>query len=310
MKQLPVLIKREFWEHRGVFLILPAVVTAVFISLLLILLIGLYSNSMSINVDAEYESSNETRQLQIEDSSLMDVFGAKFAELAVMPEEVREERLDKLFVGVSVIWFGILWVVVFFYLLGSLYDDRRDRSILFWKSMPVSDALTVGSKLAAGLILAPLIYLGFVVVAHMAIAILATIVASGQDVAVWDTLWVSANFVSRWIGFIVLFVFTMFWCLPFFGWVVFVSSWAKSAPLAWVIGIPIVLMLLEATLFNTRFISEFARQHTFSVEFWQHGQTLIQDFQLPQAIELASSLVVGMLFVALAVWQRGKADEI
>jgi ABC-2 type transport system permease protein len=310
MKQLPILIKREFWEHRGVFLILPAVVTAVFISLLIILLIGLYSNSVSINVDAEYETSTETHEFQVQDSSLMDLFGVKLAELSMMPAEMREDRLDSLFSGVSVLWFSILWVVVFFYLIGSLYDDRRDRSILFWKSMPVSDALTVGSKLAAGLVLAPLIYLGFVAIAHLAIAMLATIAASGQDISVWETIWVSADLVTRWFVFLMLFVFTMFWCLPFFGWVLFVSSWAKSAPLAWVVGVPIVFMLLEATVFNTRYLTDFAREHTFSIEFWNNGKTLARDFNLPQAIELTTSLVIGMVFVLLAIWQRGKADEI
>ena len=310
MSQLPILVRRELWEHRGVFLILPAIITAVFISLLLLLLVAASSNGMDISVDAEYESGSETREFTIQDSSLMDVFGVQLSQLAQMPAEVREARLNQLFSGVSVLWFGILWVVIFFYLLGSLYDDRRDRSILFWKSMPVSDTLTVVSKLAAGLLLAPLIYLGFVVFAHLAIAIIATIAASGQDVSMWDTLWVSANFFSRWIWFLVFFAFTIFWCLPFFGWVLLVSSWAKSAPLAWVIGVPVVLMLLEATLFNSNFLTGFVKQHSLSIDFWGHGSAVLGNFRLPEAIELASSLVVGMLFLGLAVWQRGKADEI
>jgi ABC-2 type transport system permease protein len=310
MKQLPILVRRELWEHRGVFLVVPAVVTAVFVSLLLLLMIGAYSNGMDISVDAEYESANETRQFTIQDSSLMDVFGVQLSRLAMMPDQVREERLNQLFTGVSVLWFAILWVVIFFYLLGSLYDDRRDRSILFWKSMPVSDTLTVASKLAAGLVVAPLIYLGFVILAHLAIAVIATIAASGQDISVWDTLWVSANFVTRWVWFLVFFIFTMLWCLPFFGWVLLVSSWARSAPLAWVIGVPVGLMLLEATLFNTNFLTEFVKQHTLSIEFWDHGKAVLGDFQLPEAVELTSSLVVGMVFLGLAVWQRGKADEI
>ena len=53
----------------------------------------------------------------------------------------------------------ILWLVVFFYLLGALYEERRDRSILFWKSMPVSDVMTVASKLVTALLVVPLVYL-------------------------------------------------------------------------------------------------------------------------------------------------------
>lgn len=310
MKQLLILVRREYWEHRGTFLILPAVVTGVFIGVLLLLLLGLSSNSIEVNIDADWETEHETHELRVEDSSLMDVFGMKVAELAAMPESVRAERLDQVFTSMSLIWIGVLWVVIIFYLLGALYDDRRDRSILFWKSMPVSDALTVGSKLAAGLVLAPMIYLGFIVVAHLSLAVAATIGASGQDLSVWDTLWLSANFLSRWAGFLVLYTFTVLWCLPFFGWLLLVSSWAKSAPMAWAVGVPILLVLLEGLLLDSGVLGRFFLEHMLSIEFWQQGRQVISNFQLPQALEFVSSLVVGMVLVALAVWQRGKADEI
>jgi len=310
MKQLLILTRREFWEHRGTFLILPAVVTGVFIGFLLLLLLGLSSNSIAINIDADWESEYETHELRVEDSSLMDVFGMKMAELAAMPESVREHRLDQLFTGISLIWIGVLWIVIIFYLLGALYDDRRDRSVLFWKSMPVSDALTVGAKLAAGLVLAPMIYLGFIVIAHLSLAMAATIGASGQQFSLWDTLWVSANFFSRWAGFLVLYAFTVLWCLPFFGWLLLVSSWAKSAPMAWAVGVPILLALLEGMLLGSDVLGRFFLEHMLSIEFWQQGREVISNFQLPEALEFVSALVVGMVLVALAVWQRGKADEI
>lgn len=310
MKQLLTLIRREYWEHRGTFLILPAVVTGVFIGLLLISLLGLSSDSIEFNIDADWESENETHQLRVEDSSLMDVFGMKMAELAALPESVREARLDQLFTGMSLIWIGVLWVVIIFYLLGALYDDRRDRSILFWKSMPVSDAMTVGSKLFAGLVLAPMIYLAFIAVAHVSLAVAATIGASGQDISVWDTLWASANFFGRWAGFLMLYAFTVLWCLPFFGWLLFVSAWAKSAPLAWATGVPILLAVLEGVLLDSDILGRFFVEHTLSIEFWRQGREVISNFELPAALEFASSLVVGMVLVGAAVWQRGKADEI
>ncbi|MFT5563289.1 MAG: ABC-2 type transport system permease protein, partial [Litorivivens sp.] len=147
MKQLPILIRRELWEHRGAFLFLPAITTAVVVSLLLILLIGLYTDPFQVSVDADIESGSDTHEFIVHDSSLMDLFGSQLGALAEMPQAMREDRLDGLFSGVSVIWFVTLWVVIIFYLLGALYDDRRDRSILFWKSMPVSDTMTVASKL-------------------------------------------------------------------------------------------------------------------------------------------------------------------
>jgi len=310
MKQLPILIRRELWEHRSSFLFLPAITTAVVVSLLLILLIGLYSDSFQMSMDADIETNSGTHEFTMRDSSLMDLLGAQLGELAAMPEAMRADRLDSLFTGVSVIWFGTLWIVIIFYLLGALYDDRRDRSILFWKSMPVSDTMTIASKLMAGLVLAPLIYLMFIMIAHLAIALVATIAASGQDVSIWDTLWAPAHFVARWFGFLALYGFIILWCLPFFGWLLLVSSWAKSAPLAWAVGVPVVLAVLEGALLGTTFVSEFAKEHTFSASFLAHSKAVVSDFELPQALEFASSLIVGMGFIALAVWQRGKADEI
>ncbi|MFT7243569.1 MAG: ABC-2 type transport system permease protein [Candidatus Azotimanducaceae bacterium] len=310
MKQLPILIRREFWENRTTFLFLPAITTGVVVFLLLILLVGLYTDSFQVSVDADIETNSETHEFSIQDSSLMDLFGAQLARLADMPESMREDRLDGLFTGVSVIWFATLWVVIIFYLLGALYDDRRDRSVLFWKSMPVSDTITVVSKLLAGLVLAPLIYLVFIMIAHLAIALVATIAALGQDVSIWSTLWAPAHFVTRWVGFLALYGFIILWCLPFFGWLLLVSSWAKSAPLAWAVGIPVVLVVLEGTLLGTTVVSEFAREHMFSVKFLEHGRAVVNNFELPQALEFASSLIVGMGFIALAVWRRGKADEI
>lgn len=309
MNQLPTLIRREFWEHRATFFILPAVTTVVFTAILLILLVGVYSDTVIINADVDVESHHEDREFILRDSSLADLFGTQLHRLESEPEHVIEQRLNEVYSGISVIWFVILWFVVFFYLLGALYDDRKDRSVLFWKSMPVSDWMTVVSKLAAGLVLAPALYLGFTMLAHLILAVFASVAALGQGVDIWSTLWAPANLVSRWLGFVGLYGFTLLWCLPFFTWLLFISSWAKSAPLAWALGIPIVLVLLEGMLIDTGFISGFIRQHTFSFEFWQLGRGLIQDFQLTQALEFAFALVVGMAFVAGAVWFRGKADE-
>ncbi len=310
MNQLPTLIRREFWEHKNSFFWLPTVITGVFMAILLLLLVGLYTDAVSVNMDIDVESEHEQREFFLRESSLMDIFGLQLTRLAELPQHMIEERLDNIYTGVSVIWFLTLWIVIFFYLLGALYDDRKDRSVLFWKSMPVSDTLTVASKLVAGLVLAPAIYLFYVMFAHIAIAVIASIAAAGQEVSIWQTLWQPANFISRWVGFIGLYGFTLLWCLPFFTWLLLVSSWAKSAPLAWAVGVPIVVMLLEGAILDTVVVGSFIREHTLSFEFWQYGRNLMRDFQLPEAMGLFASMVVGMVFVFGAVYFRGKADEL
>ena len=225
------------------------------------------------------------------------------------PRQMLEQRMDQIYTGVSVIWFLSLWIVVFFYLLGALYDDRKDRSVLFWKSMPVSDWLTVTSKLAAGLVLAPAIYFGFTVFGHLLLALAATVAGLSQGIDVWAIIWSPANLVSRWIAFLGLYSLTLLWCLPFFAWLLLVSSWAKSAPLAWAVGVPIVLVITEGMIINTSYIGTFISEHTFSFQFWQRGRGLMESFQLVDALEFLSAMVIGMVFIFGATWCRGKADE-
>ena len=309
MNQLAMLIRREFWEHQATFFILPAVITGVFSAILLIFLFGFYSDAVIIDADIDLGTEEEQHEFILRDSSLGDLFGAQLQKLETEPRHMLEQRMDQIYTGVSVIWFFSLWIVVFFYLLGALYDDRKDRSVLFWKSMPVSDWLTVVSKLGAGLVLAPAIYFAFTILAHLLLALAATIAGLGQDIDVWTVIWSPANLVSRWISFVGLYGLTLLWCLPFFAWLLLVSSWAKTAPFAWAVGVPIVLVISEGMLTNTSYIGTFISEHTFSFQFWQRGRGLMESVQLVDALQFLFALVVGMVFIAGATWFRGKADE-
>ncbi|KAB7762185.1 ABC transporter permease, partial [Xanthomonas maliensis] len=128
------LLKREYWEHRGGF-VWAQVITggiAVFFALLGAVIGAVNARNQLSGVDFNAgDLSGYTRTLgQVGDGLLLGGIGIASVVLAF---------------------------VVFFYALGSLYDDRRDRSVLFWKSLPVSDVQTVLSKAAWALLLAPLI---------------------------------------------------------------------------------------------------------------------------------------------------------
>src|SRR6266478_6442377 len=57
----------------------------------------------------------------------------------------------------------IAFIVGVFYCLDALHGERRDRSILFWKSLPVSDLTTVLSKATIPLVVLPAISFAIVV---------------------------------------------------------------------------------------------------------------------------------------------------
>ncbi len=131
MKTFTTLIKREYWEHPALW-----VVPALFAALMVLgHLFGIYS-MWRFGVDPE-----ELRW-GIEQVTSMD------------PAD-RFAFMQGMLIGLAVPFGVFLGFLMFFYALDSLYADRRDRSILFWKSMPVSDVETVLSKLVMALVGVP-----------------------------------------------------------------------------------------------------------------------------------------------------------
>jgi ABC-2 type transport system permease protein len=143
------------------------------------------------------------------------------------------------------------FVVAVFYSLDALYGERRDRSILFWKSLPVSDTTTVLAKAAIPIVILPL--LGFVVTVIlqmiMALVSSAIIAANGLSVsAFWEHL--SFTRMSLLLLYHLLAVHGLSWA-PLFGWMLLVSAWARRAPFVWALLPPIAIGIVEKIAFNT-----------------------------------------------------------
>jgi ABC-2 type transport system permease protein len=152
---------------------------------------------------------------------------------------------------------GLSWVampfVVFFSLLGALYEERRDRSILFWKSMPVPDWQEVLAKLITPILIAPLFFLVVAVAAQLVIAVILSIVVLAQGGSPLG-LWPMGFMLWSWVSFIPDYLMWSLWALPLLAWVLFVSSYASRLPFLWAV-LPIVLIAaaegitFESTIF-------------------------------------------------------------
>ena len=310
MKQLPMLVKREFWEHRATFLYLPATMTVAIIAILLLIVLVLQTGiQMHVNIDGDWGRTDEfgrTEEHHFESDTvpLDAVLGSQLVGLSERSMSYRESVLDSVYFNLARVFLVVLWFIVFFYFVGCLYREREDRSVLFWKSLPVSDWLTVVSKLAAGLLLLPAIYLVFVVIIHLAFLLISTGMALNQPIDVWATLWAPANLFGRWLHITGYLLYSTMWCLPLAGWVLLVSSWARSAPLGWVVGIPIFVVILESIFTRSAVVTDFIRTH--SIPALSRDKVFVSD----SITELLVAVAIGVVFVMLAVWQRGKANEI
>jgi ABC-2 type transport system permease protein len=148
---------------------------------------------------------------------------------------------------------GIALVVGIFYSLDALYGERRDRSILFWKSMPVSDLTTILSKLSIPLVIIPVLSYAITVVTQLIMLVTASavLVGSGANIA---AMWTQQSFFRSSLDlFYHMLTVHGLWYAPFYGWLLLVSAAAPRAPFVWAVLPPFVIWGVEKIGFNTTY---------------------------------------------------------
>src|SRR5262249_23033728 len=140
---------------------------------------------------------------------------------------------------------GTAFIVGIFYSLDALYGERRDRSILFWKSLPVSDLTTVLSKLVIPTAVLPLLSFVITVATHLIMLLLSSAVLMGSGLKI-ATLWTQVSlFHVSLVLFYHLITVHGLWYVPIYGWLLLVSAWSPRAPFIWAFLPPFVICVVE-----------------------------------------------------------------
>src|SRR5690606_11488023 len=137
---------------------------------------------------------------------------------------------------------------MFFYCLGALYDERKDRSVLFWKSLPLSDSSTVLSKVVSAVVVAPLLATIAAILTmfgFLALISLVVLFYGGNPVSL---LWGPASPALISLQYIAAIPLYALWAMPTIGWLLLCSSWARSKPYLWAIMIPLFAGIFVAWL--------------------------------------------------------------
>jgi len=148
---------------------------------------------------------------------------------------------------------GAAIIVSIFYCLEALYGERRDRSILFWKSLPVSDVKAVIAKLAIPILILPLISFVITVATQLLMLVISSVILAGSGVNIVD-LWREASSVrvpAIWLYHLVT-VHGLFYA-PLYCWFLLISAWAPRAPFLWAFLPPFVVYGVERIAFNTTY---------------------------------------------------------
>jgi ABC-2 type transport system permease protein len=312
------LVKREFWEHRGGFFWAPIITGGVFLLLNIMGIIAAEVIGAQHNIN--FGASGGLRHV-IADMDTGDLSKVGFA-------------LDMAMYSAMGLLIVVLGFVVFFYCLGALYDDRRDRSILFWKSLPISDTSTVLSKIISATMLAPIVAVVTGIIVGMLQLLILAVTLSFHGVNVWQLLVLAHPFrvMANLIGYIPLYVL---WALPSVGWLLLCSAWARNKPFLWAVALPVATGLLVSwfgimglfDLPTTWFWKNIVQRGLFSVfpgtgsvfghqdgiavssnqgmDFMDLGNT----YQLLASTNLWIGVVVGLGLLAGAIWFRRWRDD-
>lgn len=210
------LVRREFWENRAIWLV-PAGFGG------LLILASLFGGYHVLGV----------------------------VDLAAVRTVLQAGALDGM-VLIAVTFYIVMSIYSTWYLLDCLYADRRDRSILFWKSMPISDTTTVLCKLLTALVVIPVVYFALADLTTLTMAFIVS-VRAGSYVgnALWrGDLWLQIQ--GLWLYLIAT---TAIWYLPVAAWLLVVSAWAKRAVMLWSILPPLALVLAERVFLGSHVIA-------------------------------------------------------
>ena len=207
------------------------------------------------------------------------------------------------------------YVVGAFYCLDALYGERRDRSLLFWKSLPVSDRTTVLSKAAIPLVVMPAI--AFVVSLATQLVMLAQSLAM---MPVWraGTRWGAPLLLEMTPVMLYGIVVHALWHAPLYAWLLLVSAWARRAPFLFVVMPFVLLAVVERIVFQTAHVRAFVRHRligsigrAFSTQAdGQLGVSLEDPLRFVTTPGLWGGLAAAALFLAVAVRLRRRSEPI
>ena len=275
------LIKREIWEHRSIY-VTPIAIAVV---------VSLVSLAGMVTVSAFDKEVN------------IALFGAT----NIAGDAERQAALTVFFLGTSWVFLFALAILTTFYSLDSLYAERKDKSILFWRSLPITDAETVISKLLTAVFVLPLFTVAAIIVTHLVNLVITTgwVIVKGGNAA--HLVWGSVSLFDNWAAALIVTVASAIWMSPFIGWFLFVSAFTKRSPLLMAFMPLIIVPIIEWIFFRSKIFASavFGRgeviplfremdiEHFFDEERMQVNEDLVS---------LLAHIDVGKFLLSPSVW--------
>jgi ABC-2 type transport system permease protein len=274
---LKAMIVREIQEHKVAFVYAPF-----FVSIILCFVIAsVYFGGTNIQTD-QFNFSTEYYDEEIRQA---------------MQSVSSVSRIDIVRTGLLVLGFPILLTVGFgllAYSLSTFADERKDRSLIFWRSLPVSDLTTVLSKVFTVTLIVPLMVLPYIILLQLVAQTSASIFFATNDIVSFGWLWGSYIF-TDWFRIIFSLWAQSLWSLPLFLWLMLAGTYA-ARPIAGAIVPPVILIVLEGIIFKTNLVLEFIENR---IGFWSRADSFPKEYQELRVVDVSD---IFLLFSTQAFW--------
>jgi len=209
------------------------------------------------------------------------------------------------------------FIVAIFYSLEALHAERKDRSILFWKSLPVSDTTTVLSKASIPLVVLPVLTIAITLATQWIMLLLSTLVLIGTGMSP-ATLWKQLPMFQSGLIYHLITVHVL-WHAPVYGWLLLVSGWARRAAFMWAVLPVFALCGLEKIAFNTTYLTALLKYRLSGPEVFDMAEPgrfpmgamahhALGTYLTSPGLWLG--LIATAIFLAAAAWQRRRQGPI
>ena len=274
---LKAMIVREIQEHKVAFVYAPF-----FVSIILCFVIAsVYFGGTNIQTD-QFNFSTEYYDEEIRQA---------------MQSVSSVSRIDIVRTGLLVLGFPILLTVGFgllAYSLSAFADERKDRSLIFWRSLPVSDLTTVLSKVFIVTLIVPLMVIPYIILLQLVSMTSASIFFATNDIVSFGWLW-GSYIITDWFRIIFSLWAQALWSLPLFLWLMLAGTYA-ARPIAGAIVPPVILIVLEGVIFKTNLVLEFIENR---IGFWSRSDSFPKEYQEIRVVDISDIL---LLFSTQAFW--------
>ena len=299
MKSLKTLIQRELQEHKWGFVYLPWIVAA-FMSLVVILVyLGLT------------EVTTENFNFSTEIYSNPDVIKA-------MQESTVDQRREAIRASLLVLGSPLVIALGFALLafsLSTFFDERKDKSIIFWRSLPVSDTYTVFSKLLVATVVAPLLVMPALLFLHLVSVTAGSVFLAASDLFPFTWAWKAYPWFD-WIRVIFSLWVQTLWLLPVLTWIMLAGAYSRKPVVAAILP-PVVLVLVENVALSSNLffnsllerLQPWSRASSFPKEYENLAVSEMSDIPLLFVMsEFWIGILISAIFIYLTIYFRSKSD--